>query len=257
MRCTLAVGVASIVLIGLPFSAQAQNSAPPYFIFRVETDLQRQLVPRKADVIVIMDTTAAIADGKISPEGLSLNQIHKDLSAFKKTNARVHFDLFFFGTDARQQRAQDLLRCAVIGAAHEHGLSNVTAHGSYYNSDVAWSGLVDTFAKKGRQPKGDEPAKGNDAVKVFPVRSQLSRYRTGDADCVVLVVDSLDKEKGMIPAKVREATAKYVAELKLTETMKIAFVVQHVESDLKGPLVTEFGQFAKDLGFKSSSVTFR
>ena len=258
MRWNIAIGVAAAVSAGLPFSAQAQTTTPSYFIYPVTTELQRQVIPHRADVVVIMDTTAAINDGKISLDGLNLDRLRKDLLEYKKGNARMHFNLFFKGVEERERRAQDLLRYAFIGAAHDQGFSKVTAFGTWSNDDIGWPEFVDTLTnKKPRQPKGDEGAKGDDVVKVFPVRSELSRFLTRDADCVVFVIDSLAKENGKIPDRIRDATAKYVAELKLTHKKGISFSIQLFEGDIKGPLVTECGQFAMDLGFERCTVTFR
>jgi RNA polymerase sigma factor (sigma-70 family) len=236
----------------------AEKPAPGRLIYRVATDLQRELVQRPADLFILLDATEAVSDGKVSPEGLKLEDLHKDLLKHKKAGGKIYFHLFFKRTRTDDSRAHVLLRYTVIGLGHSAGFSQVDAGGVHPNSDIPWGDFIKKFrGKRGRRGEPPEPATGNRLVRGYPVRTELSRYLTSGADCAVVVLPSLGKEGGAIPKEVRQATRDLLGKLKLARKGKISFHLSHVDNRIQGPLCDEFSRFADTLGFETSSVSFR
>ena len=246
---------------------QGPKDAPPsnpaknakYFIYVVQTDLQRELIPAKSDVFVLLDTTAIFDRGKVALSELKLLELREQLLARKKANAKLHFTLFYKRGDGNETDQQEVLRYAMIGFGHEAGFAKVTADGSYQNTDRSWKELSATFAGKSRDAKGDESAPANDLVRTYPVNTELSRYLTSGADCAVVVVGSLENDKGTIPQKVRVAIIDTVNKLKLTQKKRISFFMKNIDAsdNERRQLLSEFVKLANDMKFDTCSVTFR
>ena len=105
----------------------------------------------------------------------------------------------------------------------------------------------------GGKPDRDEPAVGDDLVRVYPVRTRLSRYLSHNSDCVadVLVVVQKDAETNLLP-KLRKSLKKHVSKLELDNTAKLLIRVEY-ERDAKDfvdwLVENESKPLARDLGF--------
>src|SRR5205823_3360754 len=131
---------------------------------------------------------------------------------------RVHFELFYGHNRADREGECKLLHYAVIGFAHDMGFPKVTASGFHFANGVqrTWEEHSAPLVRKdAASPDDDENPKGNADVKAYPVRTPLSRYLTWDVDCLIIIVPALDTDQGRIPEKIRAATIKAVAEMKL------------------------------------------
>jgi RNA polymerase sigma factor (sigma-70 family) len=241
-----------------PKAERPAQPTPRRLIYRVTTDLQRELIPRPVSLFALIDATAAVRDAKAYPEGLDLEGLRKDLVQHRKAGDRVQFNLFFKRTRMDHSRAQNHLRYTMIGFGHGVGFAGVSSMQIHSNSDITWGDFILKFRDKGRRDRElSEPLTGNKLVKVSPVRTELSRYLTSGADCAVLVLPSLEKAGGTIPKEVRQATSDLVKKLKLARKELISFQVFPVDQPIQQPLIEEFFRFAETLGFASSSVTFR
>jgi hypothetical protein len=243
--------------LGSPCLQVRAQEPPAHLIYPVKTDLQRELAPAQANLIVFLDTTDVLKDNRIALDALKLQDIRKALLPHKAGDTKLHFTLFFKKSDGDQSQAQNVLRYTLIGFGHEAGFPKVTGFGHYPNTDISWAAYVAAFTGKPRQPAGDEPASADAGVKVYPVRTELSRCLTSDADCAVVIVPSLAKDQGAIPEKVRAAAGDMVGKLKLAHKKRVSFYLRHVPDEDKQQLSNEFYKLAEGLGFEASSVTFR
>jgi RNA polymerase sigma-70 factor (ECF subfamily) len=244
-----------------PLPAQEPAVPAHYLIYPVTTALERELMPAGADLFVVVDTTDALQDGRIVAEGLHLEELRKDLVPLKKAETRLHitFDLRNSFPTLLGKPTDDLLRYAFIGFGRELGFAEVKATGNYYNVKTTW---VEQNGKrvspKAGTPQVDEPVMGDDAVKIYPVRTELSRYLTSDADCVVVFVAPIQKGSPVVSDKIRETTTKAIAELKLGKERKIFFAAQRgagIFGEELNRVLDEFRQFSVQLGFGTSSIT--
>ncbi len=238
---------------------------PPTYIIRVvKTDLQRELAPMGTDVFVLVDATPAVVDGKIVKSKLNLEEMRKALKQHRKADTRLHFTLFFHGNDPDRRDNQELLRLAMIGFGHWIHFPQVTAWVSISQGKEGWKETTAPFTVTEVEPDGEERATSNKLAKAYPVRSDLSRYLTGRADCAVLILPSLEKEGGTLPQKVRDAVTATVGKLKLARKKRVSFVLSHpmIKDDEKRQVVVQqlanaLYRFATDLGFEEGVVTFR
>jgi hypothetical protein len=240
-------------------AAQADDRAKDgsYFIFRIQTDLQRALAPTNADILVLFDTTSALEGGKVVLGEQKLLELRKALLPYKNADSKLHFVLFSKRFDGAEE---NVLRLALIGFGHEAGFSKVTARGGFSNGNTSWKETCATLTDKPRQPKGDEAVKANNFVKAYAVRTELSRYLTSDSDCAVMILPSLEKAHGAIPKKVRDAVIDAVGQLKLTNQKQISFylcVHSKLTTQESKHLHGELTKLAEEMKFGANSVTTR
>lgn len=255
----LAVFAVAIFSVGpLPSARSEEPALPRFFIWPVTTELQKQLTVKDANVYVLLDASEALKGDKHFLA--NLKALREPLLKYKKPDRRLNVTLFYHDPvhDPVQAQNQNLFRLAAIGLAHELGFSKVTGMGSHQAVETSWEDRVGQFRSPNIKDKAEENPKGDGDVKAYPVQTEYSRFLTSGADCAVLIQPSLEKEQGVIPDKIRAAVKKRVDELKLTQKKSIAFVIRHFESDESTqPLVNEFHEFAKDLGFETDVVIQR
>ena len=255
LRCIFAICLSAAV--GLCPWAQAQEHAGPnpFFVYPVRTDLQRELAPTGTSVLVFIDMTEAITDDGISLEPIKLDNLRKALLPYNKDDTKLHFELFFPRTEGDRSQAQAILRYALIGVLYENGFRQVKGYGRWFNDNTTWAKYTAAFTRRPRKPDGDERAVISDSVKVFPVNSELSRSLTSDADCAI--VTSIGETQGVIPQVIRLAAADSLEAMKLPHKNRVAFYVDRVLDKDTQLLLADFQKLAVELGFGTSSVTFR
>jgi hypothetical protein len=251
------------LLPGIP-SARGEDPppVPPYLIYPVATDLQRQLLPAKTDLCVVLNTTEALKGEKLATEKVGIKELRKDLLRPRMERTVLHFHLFCedIGPDREEERR--ILHYALIGFAHELGYPKVTASGiglANGNRDT-WEKEVRSVVGKDRaQHMASETARGNDDVKVYPVATDLSRCLTRHADCYVVIVPALDKNKGKIPQNIRQTVIDSVNELMLPAKKHISFEVPSgkLNDRERQQLLKEINEVGKDLGSVGGYVTMR
>jgi hypothetical protein len=258
-RCYIPLVVALAVFAISPGARPADDPppTPSHLVYTVRTDLQKELAPGQANVFVCVDTTEALKDRPIAVSALKLQDLENELQRHKKTNTKLHFNLFCKGTDVDQAQQRSLIRYALIGLGHELGFAKVTAYEHYSNEDITWTDVVASFTGKNIKPDADEPVSENDVLRVFPVRTPLSRFLTSGADCTVVILPSLKKDGGVIPRNVLEAAPGLLNKVKLDQRNRISFHVGYVNEEDRQLLLTNLRRFGEALGFAGSSVTFR
>jgi RNA polymerase sigma factor (sigma-70 family) len=243
---------------GQPAAAGKKPADPPGFVVRpVRTDLQRELLPGNPTVFALVDPTPA--DGEsLAVRRLPLKDLRAALAPHVKNDAAAHVRLVFPRRLAGDAEQAETLRYAVLGFTYETGFPRgVTAAVTYLNDDTGWVEHTAPFAAEEGPADAKEPAAGAGPVQVYPVATQLSRYLTDGADCVVVVVPSLEKGGGVVPQAVRDAATGLVARVRPPGKKMVSFVLAHVETDDKQRLIEELRQFGTGLGFEASAVTFR
>jgi hypothetical protein len=256
-RLNASTVLVSALLLAVAVLRVKAEEPPPHFIFPVNTPLQREIAPVGTNLLVILDVTAALKGNQIDPDALKLQDLRAVLTPLAKSGPKLHVTLFFGKSTADQAVARSVIRYALIGAGHEAGFATVKVGAAFQNADMTWAEYAASFTGKRRQPVGDEPAVVNDLVKAYPVRTELSRCLTSDADCVVVIVPSLVNETGNIPKKVSEATADVIRKLKLPHTQRVSFYLEDVTDEDAPQLAEQLSELAKKMGFEASSVTFR
>jgi hypothetical protein len=81
---------------------------------------------------------------------------------------------------------------------------------------------------QGADPDGPESSIGNHLVRVYPIRTVLSRLLSDNADCRVEVLPLVDgSQPNPLTPEIRAAISQYVAKLELRNKQKVNFVLHY------------------------------
>jgi hypothetical protein len=251
--------------LGGPSAARAGEPPPGYFVLPVTTALQRELVPPKTDVCVVLDASRALREEEVTPGRLGLDRLGAELRKLKVDRTTLHFHVFHGNLEPKRNLGRDrdgasrMCHYAVIGFAHELGFAKVTASGTVMvnGAERAWEVQAEPLLRKGAPKDGPEPAAGDADVKVYPVRTALSRYLESNADCVVFIVPALDTDSGGLPSKYRAVAAKAVTDLKLPDRKRINFHIRRgsLTAEEAAQLQKDLNDLGEDLGSVGGYVT--
>jgi RNA polymerase sigma factor (sigma-70 family) len=240
-----------------PIERGAVATDERFFVYLVQTPLQRELAPREAEVFVLRDPTLALEDGKVVPRELHLRELEKALRPRRQAHQRLHFTIFSRSGPEDLGDRQNAVRLALIGFGHELGFAKVTGWVQHHNNrEITWQESSARFTGKPRQPENDERPVVNKFAKAYPVSTELSRYFTSDADCAVVVLP-WEKDKATVPQEVRDGIIEAVNKLQLTHKRHVAFYANPVslEEQLPQQFREQLFRLATDMGFEASSVS--
>ena len=208
-----------------------------FFVFPVTTDLQRRLVsfgPGKevpdAKAYVLVDGMSVIrAEETIDSAAINLDRIRDALKPYRNRKKGVVFFRVYYGR-SEPRGAKELLMWALQGFGKHAGFESSRVSNTYLGEGFDWEEMINGIrASIGDAADGPEPMVGDDTVQVFPVRTRLSRYLAGDADCVVDVLQPIDGADGKtLPPETCEAIVSFVSELKLSRREKLLIRVHSV-----------------------------
>jgi hypothetical protein len=156
-------------------------------------------------------------------------------------------------------RGADLLGWALDGFGHRQGFSKSLVV-AVQRGGFDWSATIEAVNQKtAGDADAEEPATGNAAVRVYPVRTILSRSLFGNVDCVVDLETPFDEHAdGTLQPAVEKALKRYVADLELKEEKKILFRVRHSVAGKTACdrfVATTSVALAKALGFEERVVS--
>lgn len=151
-----------------------------------------------------------------------------------------------------------MLNWALEGFGHWAGYEKTSPRQTWFNKGfdknlrpVEYDWKKETASLDERGPDGDEPATGNDQVKVYPVRTALSRQLTR-ADCVVDIRAAvIAKGDGLTP-EIRDSIRRFVSRLKLPRKETVLFRIDRNRSGEKAYefFINQQNKLATWLGFK-------
>jgi hypothetical protein len=259
-------GVSGVLVIAgmIRFDLVAQEAAerrpkgvkPPgvehHLVLPVQTELQRLILGKDVSVFVTLDLMGVVKDGSLNQS--ALGSIHRDLAGAGARNGIVYFRIFHDKTsDPNQnQRLHDALR----GLARAEGFRDAKVDEELRNDDLTWRERITTLdGGRPGSPRGDEAGLGNNAVRIYPVRTPLSRYLFEGSDCVVDCLAAPDLE---VEDRVRVTIKATLPKLDLKRKQQIHFRVPaaKVEEHSRVPLQERLHLLAKSLGFQRSMVSY-
>ncbi len=259
---------------GVPGQEQDEKAPISAFVVcPVETDLQRLfLVPPSESsppvkTFVAIDGSAGITrDGLLDPASVPAAAVRKALGRVPdRENGTVAVRLYF-SEKRHSSAATDLLKALFEGVGRCSGFkatqmqTSVTVEfGNEY-----WKKTFEalTINGGGREEEDETPA-GGDLVKVYPVRRALSRLLTGNVDCVIDILPSLEpKGNRLLSPEVRDAIVKNATAMTFRDKGRVLFRINSETERLSGDRFkafrrTEAPELAQKLGFKDSHVQVR
>lgn len=236
----LLLGGGAALALAIPGKSFAQSSS---YVFRVETDVQREFVPKHADVFVLIDAASfATSD---------LSTLKRELAPYKNADKHIHVRIF---QAKRKPEAFSLFRYALIGFLHDSGFESFSADGQFSNVGTTWDTLTKNFRSRDDAPAKPEPATLKNGVTAYPILNPLSKFLTSDADCV-LIVPAIQLDGGVLPESIVYASADAVASLGLDKRGSVKFLLRDIEDGQLALVTEEIFELGKLLQFDSTSVT--
>lgn len=249
--------VASLVLLLSP--ADCGN----HLVFPVSTDLQRTLLGRPGESLrdakayVLINGTAVMSgDGMIDAKALDLAAIREQLATLVDREKGVVCFNVCYNLPSRD-REEEFLRLILQGFGRNSGFRDTKVSNSYMSEAFNWDKEIAAVNEKSTAPDADETAIENDVVRVYPVRTTLSRYLTSNADCVVEILQPVGAA-GLTPA-MREAIQQIAPKANVRTKRVIQFRIWSQQEGRQA--VDEFvsmggaKELAESLGYEQSSVS--
>jgi hypothetical protein len=254
-----------LVIVGMiPFDLVAQEAAETrpkgvsspesehHLVLTVQTELQRLILGKDVSVFVTLDLTGVVKDGSLNQSELS--SLRRDLAAARARDGIIHFRIFHDRTSDPHENKW--LHDDLEGLARAEGFRGAKVDEELRNDDLTWRERIATLdAGRPGSPQGEEAGLGNNTVRIYPVRTPLSRYLFEGSDCVVdcLAAPDLDVE-----GRVRVMIKATLPKLDLVRKQQIHFRIpaDKVEEHSRAPLQQRLDRLAKSLGFQGSTVSY-
>jgi hypothetical protein len=211
---------------------------------------------------VLVDGMSVVRpDGLIDSKAIDFKKLKDALKPYSGKGNTL-FVLAYFQSDEPLRDGAQVLMWTLEGFGRRAGFDKTRPIQTWFNKGFDKEGRLVEFDWKKQTAKVDdgaadmdEPAVGNDLVKVYPVRTALSRQLT-NADCVVDIRAPLITQGDGLKAETRQAIRRFVNEIKLPRKEYVLF---RINRSLSGEEAYE--RFLKNsealgtwLGFKGSGV---
>lgn len=268
MRACVFIVLILIALFVSRTSAQGnEQRLKNYVLFPIKTELQRTLVSSTADVHAEFDVAQAMTEGKFDLRRVDREQFQADLAAMAKQTgaAKPRLQIYFRYAEVPADRNEmKTVEDAVTPICHQAGFDTVRTGMTF--GGVAWQDMLAKFTKLVDDDNATESPFEDEFIRVYPVRTKLSRFRLGDSayDCFIELRQPIDGRFSEFSDIAREAIARRVAELKLSQKRKLSFRCMTTEA---GAAAAERYFFArngqpalvdslvKELGFENCTIT--
>ncbi len=249
------------LLLLLSALAQAQFDTAPaeggvikrkhYVILAAEnTALQKYLAGRengKPDYVahLLVDGQALLSDQEPNLNAIDWGQLKEDLQAVLRSriirNIRnppqptlmIHT---YFTSDPEQN--SDLINWTLDGFARQSAKFEVVSLVSSFSS--GGDGLWERFdAIRGESEvlvdfTADESPRENEYVQVYPVRTLLSRLKTDNADCVVVIKPRFSEGfEGDLPRSVRTSMSVFSRQMEFDQKRRVLFSINFTQDGEK------------------------
>jgi RNA polymerase sigma factor (sigma-70 family) len=241
-----------------PAPERSVRRGPNHVLFAIKTDLQRRLIPDPdhADTYLFLNGPGLISDGVVNTAAFKLILLH--VTRHQARAAKVYVRVFFDRSAHAQTYRPFQEALKALGPALR--IQAIQMTGEWRNDQVTWQSRIADIDDKAIDPAGEtEAGVGNETVRVYSIRTALSRFLIGDSDGVV--VDFLKSASPNRP-EIATAVASSIAKLELNQKGHIFFRVPH---DSFPPAAPDFAahergfqdwdRLARSLGFAKSSIT--
>jgi hypothetical protein len=225
----------TIVLIAVAASCRSESlgAEPPrqaYLLFPVRTQLQRELYfNRHVRYYLLVHGDSLIdADGKVDSDRLDFERLNDDLGPVRVIlpGQTISASLILGEEPRPPEPAARLVNMAIMGWAREAGFDRHVP--TTIGGDSVWKAAV-RLAGDARglyEEKEDEDSIGDDTVRVYPVRTALSRLISAEADCVVSFPQPYGEDAtGELDEKSKERVKELVESLKLEKRSRVQFLI--------------------------------
>lgn len=215
----IAIGLASLIFFST--LSWGNDDSQNFFVAAISTELHRATLSSSADTYAVVNCNPLVGDGE------------PDLSTLDKEGFVANL------TDVTPLRSQLLLVCRyqfpvdadnALRKRINDQLKELAASAGYRRIKVSevrtsadWKRDYQRASQFDQPAEAHEPLVENELVRVFPVRTQLSRFVHGDASCIVEIVRPIDGHTKEISSDLESSIRSAVQEVRLTEKRIMQF----------------------------------
>lgn len=234
-----------------------------YVLFPITTALQRSLaMSTNADAYAQFDVAEVVQDGAFDASRFDKDTFRNDLAMLvqKIRIAKPSLQIFFrYAGVALDRKDKQAMENAVTGVCRQAGFDKVrtgmTGEGGTWNDKMA------RFANVADDDGAAEIPIETEFVRVFPVRTKLTRFLLGssDYDCLIELRQPIDGRFTEFSEASRQAISQQVAKLDLPQKRTVSFHCLATKAG-QGSVERYFGRrngspppadaFIKELGFQ-------
>lgn len=199
----------------------------PFFVAPVVSDLQREKTSPTADAYALVDIDRLeFESGKPKLDPLLAEGFEKQLASF--ANKR-HLFMVTHSHIGKSNAADELtsIKDALREVAHKAGFEKVSIIDT--NTSATWLERVGAAVEYVENDGATETVIENDFVRVYPIRTKLSKLLAGDGDCIVEVFQPVDGTVKSLSDPLRQAIGDAVTQANLEYKTRLIFDLQSTE----------------------------
>ncbi|HTU25360.1 MAG TPA: TlpA disulfide reductase family protein [Pirellulales bacterium] len=229
-RRHVSLAIAAVALVSLTLGGRAvlaeEPAAKGFIVFPVTTDLQKALLNSHVQGFLELDVAEFVPKKKFEPERLDQSGVGDELTALAWKSKDRKPDLYVCYRYANIEVAdgeRQKLEAAVNKLCRECGFAKTPTSQTYTGETLAQS--LAKFPDLPDDPDATEPASEDERVRVYPVRTRLSRLLlTGaETDCFVLLRQPIDGRFRQLSPATRDALRERVGQFELPQKRQVTF----------------------------------
>ncbi len=247
--------------------------ASNFLVYPVTTELQHAILKSvggvPTQVYVRINANAVFkTNGEVDEGALNLDGLAKVLKTYSEKNKSA----LYFGISGAHEtdgpalppakKDQVIFNDKLIEWGKSQGFRTTQVKSRYTRSTLDyWTRSFETNKNaQAGEPEGAEPSVGNDLLKIYPVRTALTRFLTVNSDCVVEILPIIN---GSLPnalgTELYDALVLHLAKLDLKKKHKLLLVFQwdsgSTAEERKKLVTTHFLRDVREkLGFDEVSI---
>jgi peroxiredoxin len=167
-----------------PDLAADEARQPSFVVFPVKTDLQRELLNSRADGYLQIDVASYAPAGKFDPKRFDRVEIRKALTDVARQLGKEQPRLivgYRYTNGILNANQREPFENAVRGACRAAGF--VPGGSSMLGEGGSWQDKIAPFSGLADDANAAESPLENEFIRAYPVRTTLSRFALGKADC--------------------------------------------------------------------------
>jgi thiol-disulfide isomerase/thioredoxin len=260
--------LASICALSLATASPATDSDAPadkqenpanFFVAPITTEVQRSVVSTDATVYAMVNGSGLLRENLIDPSALDGKRFRAELKNLAKGGEPTLRLILRFDGFEEDEGAEQFLGAAIKELCREAGFSKVNS--TTMRSSLAWGEFSNRLQSKQDDDAREEIVE-EELIRVYPIRTNLSRVLLSDADCVVEIRRPFDGRQKTLSPELRASIAKAIDSLELQTKHVLSFKLS--STDAGEAMIEELfsyketspaNVFAHELGFKKMNYS--
>jgi len=192
-----------------------------YFVAPVTTALHRATVSSTADAYAVVNCNALSVDDDLDLSALDKESFVSALSNVNASRGPLLLVCRYQLSDSVPKELRKRINQHLKDLCFSAGCKNVIV--SEMSTSEDWKEAYQRAHKFNQPDDAREPLIENEHVRVFPVRTQLSKFVHGDADCIVDVLHPIDGRMKEISLELESSIRRAVHHAQLAEKHTMRF----------------------------------